>query len=273
MPAAQASPPAVAVVTHNSAHDLERFLAGQAGLARAVGSPLVVVDNGSTDTTLAVIRERAGDATVVASPRNRGYAAAVNASFAAAPGRDVLLLNPDVEAPPPEAVEAMTEFMAERPRAGVVAPRLVGDDGVAQPSARRFPSLLAMLGSLPAASRVAVARRSYDEFVSPSWNERSARVDWVIGAAMLIRRRAFDDLGGWDERFFLYMEDADFCRRCARAGWEVWLVPSVVLRHRYARASSTNVSVFDSSARRRHIASLARLWSREPRLLIGRGRR
>jgi N-acetylglucosaminyl-diphospho-decaprenol L-rhamnosyltransferase len=270
---AAAPPPAVAVVTHNSAADLERYFAGQARLARELGSSLIVSDNGSTDATLALVRSHAEDVRLVASPTNLGYAVAVNRAITALPGRDFLLLNPDVEAPSREAVGVLTEFFDQHPRAAVVAPRLVGEDGRPQPSARRFPSLPAMLGSMPAAERVPALRRSYADYLSPSWAGGSIRVDWVIGAAMLIRREAFDALRGWDERFFLYMEDADFCRRCWRAGWETWLLTEVTARHGHPRASSAaGATLMSSWARRRHVASLARFFSREPGLLIGRGR-
>jgi N-acetylglucosaminyl-diphospho-decaprenol L-rhamnosyltransferase len=263
----------VAVVTHNSAADLERFLAGQVQLAVELGSALILVDNGSTDASLDLAHGYGDAVTVIPSARNRGYAAAVNSAASAEPNRDLLLLNPDVEAPTREAVEVLTAFLDQHPRAAVVGPRLFGDDGRPQPSARRFPSLLAMLGSIPAAARVPALRRSYDDYLSPSWVSESSRVDWVIGAAMLIRRAAFDAVGGWDERFFLYMEDADFCRRCWRAGWETWLLTAVNARHGHPRASSAaGATLLSSWARRRHVASLARFFSREPRLLIGRGR-
>jgi GT2 family glycosyltransferase len=88
---------------------------------------------------------------------------------------------------------------------------------------------------------------------------------------MLIRRAAYEEVGGWDERFFLYIEDTDFCRRLARAGWDVAYVPSIRLRHRYPRESRTTGSLASSRARRSHVAGLARLWRSEPRLLLGRG--
>lgn len=262
----------MAVVTHNSAADLKRFLAGQVELARDLDTILIVVDNGSTDASLGLVRGFGSAVKVILSARNRGYAAAVNDAAAAVPDRDLLLLNPDVRAPTKGAVKTLVRQLADRSRAAVVAPRQVDDEGRVQPSARRFPSLVAMLGSLSVAGRFGALRRRYDDYLSPSWAEADTRVDWVNGAAMLIRREAFDAVGGWDERFFLYMEDADFCRRCVRAGWEIWLVPSVEVQHAYARASTTNASLVASSARRRHVSSLARFFAREPRLLIGRGR-
>lgn len=267
--------PGIAVVTHQSQAALAANLAGQAQLAERLSSPLVVVDNASTDGSVATARRLGGDnLRLIRSPRNLGYAAAVNRAAAEMPGRDLLLLNPDVSAPDDDTLAALTGLLSARPRAAVAAPRLLGTDGEAQPSARRFPSLAAMLGSVPSAQRLPPLRRSYGTYLAPSWTETSIAVDWVIGAAMLIRRAVFEELDGWDERFFLYMEDADFCRRCARAGWETWLVPSVSLRHGYARASTgAGASLVSAQARRRHIASLARFFAREPRLLAGLGRR
>jgi len=233
----------------------------------------VVVDNASIDGTLDLLREAAAadpNLTVHEMARNAGYAAAVNAAFVRAPGRDVLLINPDVALEGDEPIAALARVL-ERDRAvGIAAPRLVGDDGSVQPNARRFPSLAGMLGSTDAARFAPFLRRSYERFIAPSGAQRARTVDWVIGGAMLIRRAAFEEVGGWDEGFFLYIEDTDFCRRCLRAGWDVAYVPQIRLRHRYPRESRRG-SFASSRARRSHIAGLARLWRREPRLLLGLG--
>jgi N-acetylglucosaminyl-diphospho-decaprenol L-rhamnosyltransferase len=260
------------VVTHDSEPDLRRCLGGQLAAAGALGAPIVVVDNASIDGTLEVLGEASGshpDLLVHEMGRNAGYAAAVNAAFSRVPGRDVMLINPDVELDSAAAIEALAEVLAREPRVGVAAPRLIGEDGRPQPSARRFPSLAAMLGSTGALAPL--LGRGYERYIAPSESERARTVDWVIGAAMLIRRAAFEKVGGWDESYFLYIEDTDFCLRCARAGWDVAYVPSVSLAHRYPRATSTGRSVVASRARRSHVAGLARLWAREPRLLLGRG--
>jgi N-acetylglucosaminyl-diphospho-decaprenol L-rhamnosyltransferase len=202
--------------------------------------------------------------------RNAGYAAAVNRAAATAPGRDLLVLNPDVEQAAEAAVEQLRDLLAERPEVAVVGPRLVYPDGGIQPSARRPASVAAMLGSLPAARRLRPLARRYERYLELSYSDGPVTVDWVIGAAMLVRRRAYDELGGWDEGFFLYMEDADFCRRCANAGWSVVLLPAATMVHHYARASSSAASVRTSVARRRHFASLARYWRKHPAALIGK---
>jgi GT2 family glycosyltransferase len=205
--------------------------------------------------------------------RNAGYAAAVNTAVATCAGRDVLLLNPDVGLSDPEPVRRLGGLLDAHPEVGVAGPRLVDESGRTQPSARRFQSLAALAGTLPRLGRLGPLRRAHARYEGPSHADRATVVDWVIGAAMLIRRAAFEDVGGWDEDYFLYIEDTDFCRRCRRAGWEVAYVPEVSLHHRYPRASSRpGRTLMSSRARRRHYAGLARLFASEPRLLVGRGR-
>jgi N-acetylglucosaminyl-diphospho-decaprenol L-rhamnosyltransferase len=264
----------LAIVTHESLTDLQSHFSGHVAVAERLGTPLVVVDNASTDGTVEFLdrwRSRSNTLRPVTMPRNLGFAAAVNRAFREVPGRDMLLLNADVELRDAEPVECLSAYLARNAGVGVAAPRLVYPDQTTQPSARRFPSVLALVGSLSMARALKSARRSYDSYVEPSQATTARTVDWVIGAAMLIRRAAFDAVGGWDERFFLYMEDADFCRRCARAGWQVAYVPGVAMRHGYARESTASgASVATSRARRRHVVSLARFFSRDPRLLFGR---
>jgi len=261
-------------VTYNSATDLERYLAGQLATARAMQAPIVAVDNASQDRTAEILHAASDDdrnLLVHEMPSNLGYAAAVNVAFARTGERDLMLINPDVELDGPEPITELAEVLSREPAIGVIAPRLVGDDGKVQPNARLFPTLASMMGSTGAARFAPFLRRSYERFTAPSRSDHGHTVDWVIGAAMLIRRAAYEGVGGWDERFFLYMEDAEFCRRCARAGWDVAFEPSITLRHRYPRASRTTGPIASSRARRSHVASLARLWSNEPRLLVGLG--
>jgi GT2 family glycosyltransferase len=264
--------PAIAIVTHNSVAELRRLFAGQVEVAQQLGVPLAVVDNHSTDGTVELLREwrqRHPELIVSFQARNLGYAGAVNVAFALLSERDVLLVNPDVELDE-GAVRELTRFLEANPLVAVCAPRLLYNDGRLQPSARRPASLAAMIGSLSGNSTGAFGR-SYERYLSPAGSPGTGDVDWVIGAAMLIRRLAFDELGGFDPGFFLYMEDADFCRRCATSGWRVVYLPWVSVHHEYGRASSQHeASLISSAARRRHVRSLVRYWRKHPGALIGR---
>jgi N-acetylglucosaminyl-diphospho-decaprenol L-rhamnosyltransferase len=265
-------PLTVAVVTHNSLADLRRFFRGQLETAAALGATAVVVDNASTDGSVPFVRAGAGEAAVVvANPRNRGYAAAVNRAFAVEAQSDVLVLNPDVELAAAAPVEAMVRLMRGNPRIGAVGPCLVNEDGTIQSSARRFPSPLAMGRDARTIRRLRAARRAARAYVSPPAEGAPSRVDWVTGAAMLIRREAFEEVGGWDEGFYMYLEDTDFCRRLARAGWATWYLPAARLRHLHARQSDRGAGgLFRSRARRVHLRSMARFFARYPELISGR---
>jgi N-acetylglucosaminyl-diphospho-decaprenol L-rhamnosyltransferase len=266
---------AVALVTHNSEHDLGRFLAGQLAAAESIDAPLVVADNASTDGTLELLRSTANEhPTLIVHEmgRNAGYSAAVNAAFREVAGRDVLLINPDIELADAEPILALSRVLDRAPRIAIAAPRLLGDEGEVQPNARLFPSIVGMLGSTGLGRMLPPLGRRYEAFVGPSRSDHPLTVDWVIGAAMMIRRDAFEQVGGWDEGFFLYIEDTEFCRSCIRAGWDVVYVPEIRLRHRYPRASRTTGSFATSRARRNHVAGLSRLWRKEPRLILGLGR-
>ena len=266
---------ALALVTHESLDDLEVCLPGQLDAARELGSPFIVVDNASRDAGPAYVVSRldpARDERLVRMGINTGYAAAVNAALSEAPGMDLMLLNPDVEVTA-GGICALQAVLARYPRVAVAAPRLVDASGAPQASARSYPSALTILGSSRLGRKVGALRRAYESYVDPGAGEEPRTVDWAIGAALLIRREACDQIGGWDQRYFLYVEDVDFCRRCWQAGWEVVYVPGVRFTHRYERATTQpGVSAIRSRSRRHHIRGLLRLWSRDPALMVGRAR-
>ena len=264
--------PAVGIVTHDSQAHLESFLETQLDAARRAGMAVIIVDNGSGDGSAALATHLLGDrGEVIANLENRGYAAAVNQIFSAAPGRDVMLLNPDVEVTGPEPLQALISFLERTPAAGAVGPRLINDDGTTQASARSFPSPLAMAGHASAAHRLPSARRAAARYLRAPRSDAPSRVDWLLGAAMLVRRDAFDEVGGWDEGYFLYLEDTDFCRRLADRGWQCWYVPEARMRHLHARRSDgSGGSVLRSGARRAHVRSMARFFSRYPELISSR---
>jgi N-acetylglucosaminyl-diphospho-decaprenol L-rhamnosyltransferase len=231
-----------------------------------------VVDNGSQDGSGDFAAQKAGSrATLISNPANRGYAAAVNQACRAAPECDILLLNPDVEVYGPASFQVLVDFMDQNPRAGAVGPRLLNADGTTQASARPFPSPIAMAGHASAARRLPFARRAAERYLRLPPADSPSRVGWLLGAAMYFRRTAYDEVGGWDERFFLYLEDTDFCRRLASTGWESWYLPSVVLRHLHARDSdSARGGAFRSAARRQHLRSMLRFFIRYPELITSR---
>ncbi len=197
-----------------------------------------VVDNASGDGCLEMVADFFPWVQRISSPVNRGFSAGMNLGLRRARGAAVMLLNPDIALFPGQ-VDALWEFLQAHPRAGVVGPRLLHPDGSIQASCRRFPRLFTPVYRRTVLGRLPTMRQRLDWFLMRDDDHRAARpVDWLIGACLLARRQTLADAGAFDERFFLYFEDLDFCRRAWDAGWEVWYAPHVAPVHYYHRQSA-----------------------------------
>lgn len=210
----------VVIVNYNAAKHLVECLASVAGDRQHVGE-IVVVDNASTDDSPAVVADHASVRWLEVGA-NVGFGAAANRGIAATRAPFVLLLNPDATVRP-GAVVAMLAAM-RGPRIGVVGPTVENTDGTTYPSARSFPKLGDAVG------------HAFVGLVSTNnpWSRRylaPVRPEWISGTAMLVRRIAFEEVGGFDERYFMYVEDVDLCRRLAAGGWTVAVAGDAVVRH------------------------------------------
>jgi len=251
------------VVTYNSARWIGRCLASLAGL------PTIVVDNASRDETAAVVGEQFPDVRLVVRVRNGGFAIAVNEGAALTRPDDILLMNPDAGARP-GSVDVLVAYLREHPRVGIVVPRLLNPDGTRQDNIRTFPTPLTMLARRSPLGRLPIGRRILrDHFLHDSSADRARPIPAAIGAVMLVRREAIEEIGPMDEQIFLYGEDWDWCYRMWAAGWEVHLEPAAVMDHEYERQSRRTLDV-RSAAVRHHWASALKLIAIHPGLLIGR---
>jgi N-acetylglucosaminyl-diphospho-decaprenol L-rhamnosyltransferase len=218
---------AVVVVTYNSAGQIElllRSLPAALGLLRA---SVRVVDNGSSDGTADLVEGLVlglGDLQVVRS-HNVGYSAGINRGVdSSPPSRAVLVLNPDIVLEPGSVERLMTAL--QEPGVGIVAPRLMDEQRRHTPSLRRIPTLgrasgLAFTG-LPV----------FSEYVTDDASYRSRHVvDWATGAVLLVDRECHEALDGWDESYFLYSEETDFCLRASDLGWSTVYEPAVSAMH------------------------------------------
>lgn len=193
----------------------------------------VLVDNDSRDGTVDAVRRQFPHVDLVSNGWNSGFSCASNLGLARGDGRYVLLLNPDTIVSA-DAVRRLVAFADEHPDAGVIAPRLLNADGTDQLTARAFPTpAAAVLGRRSPLTRMFPGNRWSAAYLSTGGRTGSApfRVDWVSGAAMLVRRTVIDEIGPLDEGFFLFWEDADWCRRITAAGHEVWCVPGAEVVH------------------------------------------
>jgi N-acetylglucosaminyl-diphospho-decaprenol L-rhamnosyltransferase len=199
-------------------------------LAQDPRPELVVVDNASTDGSLDRLRRVHPDVRVVRSGGNLGYARAANLGIAATGAPLVAVLNPDTVLAPGVG-KAMTDRFTTDLGLGAAGPRIHNSDGTVYPSARRVPTVADAVGHglLFFVWRDNPFTRRYRETgADPA---RSRDVDWVSGAAIWLRRAALDAVGGWDERYFMYVEDVDLCWRLRRAGWGVAYEPAGTVEH------------------------------------------
>ncbi|GLP70980.1 glycosyl transferase [Streptomyces sp. TUS-ST3] len=247
MAPAQRSLPAVdvVIVNWNAGHHLAdcvrsvvRADRSELGVAR-----IVVVDNASTDGSAARLTAADIPLDLVRNDRNRGFAFACNQGAARGDSDLVLFLNPDTELYP-DSLTVVGRVLRTPPadRVGIFGGLMVDDEGNPQISCSRFPSLRVYLGKMTGLDRLAPALFP-PHHLRPRELVASGPVDQVIGAFFLVRRQVFTELHGFDERYFLYLEDVDFAWRARRAGWLSYYVEQVRVHHT-GQVSSSQLGVW-----------------------------
>jgi N-acetylglucosaminyl-diphospho-decaprenol L-rhamnosyltransferase len=212
----------------------ETLLEGLAALVTEPTASVVVVDNASRDGTAAAVRERFPSGRLGANAENVGFARACNQGARESRAPYLLFLNPDATLAP-GSLGALEALMEARPRVGVVGPRTRSANGDIQVSTGPDLSLVSEIRQRRLVR--GVARREAAILVEAEGLHAVEReVDWVSGACLMIRREAFDAVSGFDDRFFLYEEDADLCRRVRAAGWTVLFSPGAEARHALGRS-------------------------------------
>ncbi len=223
----------IVVVSYNVRELLARCLDSATGK----GYEVIVVDNASADGSAGMVRDRFPTVCLVENAENRGFAAANNQAFEQARGRYVLMLNPDAEAKP-GAVDALVAFMDEHPKAGACGGQLLYGDGSFQHSAFRFPTLAQIfLDFFPLNWRLTDSR--LNGRYPRAWYMRGEpfQVDHPLGADLMVRREAAEQVGWLDEEFFIYCEEIDWCLRICRAGWDICCVPQAEIVHHEAQST------------------------------------
>lgn len=231
-PAAAAAVSAVVVNYNAGAH-----LTGCVASLRAEGvADVVVVDNGSADGSVAALLDADPAVRVVRPPRNLGFGGGANAGARHARHDLLLVCNPDL-ALHAGALATLVATLADHPDVAVVGPRVLTADGEVYPSARAFPTIgeaagHAFVGLLSEENRwTRRYKRPVPAADVPAVGGGSSEADWVSGACFLVREDAFSSVGGFDEAYFMYVEDVDLCWRLRRAGWRVLYEPAAAVTH------------------------------------------
>lgn len=244
------------LVNYNAGDELRRALQSIADEMHDQPWDAVVVDNASSDGSQSIVAEFAPRVSLIANAENVGFARAVNQGIAATRAPRILVMNPDCRIVA-GAIAALHAELDVHDYCAIVGPRILNPDGSVQGSARGDPDMLtglfgrtALLGRL--LPWLAVARRNVVTDAAIRSAHQSIVVDWLSGACMLARRDALAKVGGFDERYFLYWEDADLCRRLRADGYHVRYVPGATAIHRVGHSSKTaraaSIRAFHQSA-------------------------
>ena len=256
---------AAILVNYNSGNELRHALLSVAGGMAGRPWEAIVVDNASRDDSAAATAEFAPHAALIRNADNVGFGRGINQGVAASSAPLMLIMNPDCRLLD-GALDVLRRELATHPSCGLVGPRILDPDGSVQGSARGDPDMLTgLFGRTSPLRRVlpglTVSKRNVVAGAEVSENAPGVVVDWVSGACMLVRREAFNAVGGFDEGYFLYWEDADLCRRLRSRGYDVRYVPGATAVHRVGQSSQTaraaSVRAFHESAYRYYATHVA----------------
>ena len=241
----------VVVVTYNGLPWVER------SLESVRDHETIVVDHGSTDGTVELVRERFPKARLI-EQSNLGLGAGSNAGMRVAAGDYYLLLNSDAWAVG-DGVEQLAAFADEHPEAAVVGPRLLNPDGSLQPSVRGFPTLWRLATEYFFLRKLAPSTRALNAFYGARFAHDEVReAEFLMGACLLVRREAADTVGLFDESFFMFSEETDWCYRFRQAGWKVLFTPEAEFVHVGGATTTRNWGPMYREQLRGHLRFMAK---------------
>lgn len=193
---------------------------------------LIIVDNGSTDSTVRMLRAEFSEAVVILNERNEGFTRPINQALRQSQGRYMLVLNPDTIVLP-GALNELARYMDAHPEVGICGPKVLNRDGTLQKACRRGVSRpWAAFSYFSGLSSLFPRSKLFGGYLLNYLDEDvTNQVDGVSGSCMLIRRQLYDQIGMFDERYFAYQEDADYCFRAKEAGWNVVYLPTAQIVH------------------------------------------
>lgn len=225
----------------------------------ALDAEIIVVDNNSTDNSVAMLRQEFPKVRIIANQNNAGFAQANNQGINSSSSNYLLLLNSDTVVPP-GTISKLLDFMGNAPQTGAISPRLVRLDSTPQPFAYGNDPTPGYL--LRRAFTALLFKKSIHNWAI----DNPIEVDWVSGACMLVRRKAIDQAGMLDEQMFMYFEDNEWCLRMRKMGWKIVYYPEVSITHiggQSLKQNSKAQSAYYASLHyfyRKHYGRLANLW-------------
>ncbi|MBP9863953.1 glycosyltransferase family 2 protein [Patescibacteria group bacterium] len=251
----------IIILNYNNLHDECLSTLGQAAAATTRTVQVVIVDNNSTHMTADDrILQHLPEALVVQRKQNPGFARSINVGAACVNATHYFFLNPDTKLIQLSILDILVEYLNAHPDVGMVSPKITNFDGSRQDTCRRFPTWYQ-----PIVQRTRLAEttwgKSYSKsFLMEDFDQSSERnIDWMQGSAFMMPEQVWHDVGGFDERYWLYFEDVDLCRRVWEKQKRVVYYPGTVLAHAFARTSATIsnpiIGIMKNRALRGHIVS------------------
>ena len=256
----------IIVVNWNTCTLLAQCLQSLEDTIRDAHFEVWVVDNGSSDESVAMIRRQFPKTHLITNSENVGFVRANNQALAHCQGRYVLLLNSDTKVLPGSLDEAV-RFMDAHPQAGLAGVRLLNPDETFQASYTPFPTLWGEFLILSRLGRLLI-RPTFPSY-GPHVEEGAQRIEgYVEGAYLLARREAMQQVGGMDERIYMYAEDTDWCYRFYQAGWEVWYLPQAPIIHYGGQSTKKRVGRMEAELYRSRVYFFRKHYGAFPAFLL-----
>lgn len=233
------------------AHALRTLLADSAGAN--LNLAIVIVDNASGDGVDDLKKEFA-NLTILKQEKNVGFGRSHNRAIAAVSAKYYFVLNPDTEfVAGQNFLRKFYDYMEANPKIGIAGPKVVYPDGSLQYSCYRFPSFWQPVFSRTKWGRTGRGKETSEHFMMKDFDHNSDRpVDWIMGSAMFVRAAAIKEVGVFDDRYFMYAEDSDWCRRMWEKGWAVYYVHGIYLKHVHGRASAKVPGIINAILKNRY---------------------
>jgi len=227
----------IIIVSWNVAKDLSNCLKSIGEYPPSGEFEIIVVDNASTDGTVEAVEKNFPEVVIVNNRKNMGFAAANNQGIKLARGQHILLLNPDTIIHP-NSIDQLISFMEDNSDVGACGPKLLNEDGTVQRSVRRFPSFRAAFYRHTIFKLLGIFKKQYRKWLMKDFSyDCQAEVCQLMGAALLTRKSVLEEVGGMDERFFMYYEEVDLCYRIKKAGWRIVFTPESEVTHLGGRSA------------------------------------
>jgi GT2 family glycosyltransferase len=252
----------IAIVSHKHLQYMDECLSSVFANTHDVSFEVVLVDNAKDEPLQKFVRDKFPEVCLIVNETPMGFSENNNMVLCPADSRYRFLLNPDTICQP-GAVDRLVQYLDDHPKVGAVGPKLLYPDGRLQLSCRRFPSVGAVLLRRTPLRRVFPNSKKAQRYEMVDWDHNDSRsVDWMFGAAIMIRAETLDQVGGLDSDLFIYCEDIDWCLRCHRAGWDVHYVADAVIHH---HLDDSKYNQYFSKSRRQHYRTMIQFFLKYPK--------